>query len=111
TCAMRMNGDVVCWGDNAAGQLGQPTTQALSTTPVKVPGVVNVNALSAGGQHTCALMALPGAVQCWGANESGQLGDGTNNPRPTPMPVMGLTDGTTIACGHAHTCARTQAGT
>ena len=64
----------------------------------------NVLAVSAGGQHTCALISS-GAVYCWGANGSGQLGDDSTEARPRPVRVEGLVDAATIGAGEAHTCA------
>jgi alpha-tubulin suppressor-like RCC1 family protein len=110
TCAILKTGEVYCWGDNSSGQLGATTTGTFSATPVKLAGVTGPTAISAGGAHTCALTSS-GQIQCWGANDSGQLGDNTMMGRPAPMPVSGITDGTTLSCGHAHTCARTQSGT
>ena len=59
--------------------------------------------LAAGGGHTCAVMGN-GAVQCWGNDGSGQLGDGLRIDRATPAPVPGLMGAWAIATGAAHTC-------
>ncbi len=45
--------------------------------------------MSVGSRHTCA-RRMDGAVHCWGANEVGQLGDGTMTDRLTPTVVSGF---------------------
>jgi alpha-tubulin suppressor-like RCC1 family protein len=63
-----------------------------------------VSAVAAGRAHTCAIQS--GALYCWGANDSGQLGDNTNSSSNVPNPVTGMGAGVTaVAAGSAHTCA------
>src|SRR6266550_4355952 len=81
-------GSVYCWGSNSNGQLGDGTATD-SPTPVEVyaPGV-SFSAVSAGRYHTCAVAnAPPNTAYCWGANSSGQLGNGTTVDQLTPVAV------------------------
>src|SRR5437899_210877 len=64
-------------------------------------------AIAAGGSHSCVL-AANGKVKCWGANSSGQLGNGNTTNASKPVAVSGFTGGTravAISAGDSHSCA------
>jgi alpha-tubulin suppressor-like RCC1 family protein len=138
--ALLSDGTVVAWGGNDWGQLGDGThtgpeschaayaaasgyTVGCSTKPVPVSGLSGVVAIAAGAQHSLALLS-DGTVMAWGANERGQLGDGTTNgpdhcyteAEPTqcstsPVPVSGLSEVTAIAAGQNYSLALLKNGT
>lgn len=110
SCVLLVTGCIQCWGFNGVGQLGDGTSRSR-TTPVDVSGLPSgVLAIDAGDIHTCALL-VTGGVKCWGNNASGQLGDGTNLTRTSPVDVIGLTSGVTaIAADRYHTCALLDTG-
>ncbi|MCP3136580.1 RCC1 domain-containing protein [Pyxidicoccus xibeiensis] len=89
TCAVGPDGGVRCWGQNQAGQLGDGT-RLHRAAPVRVAGLADEAVdVAAGMTSTCAVLR-DGRVACWGGNASGQLGDGSQTDRASPVTVEGL---------------------
>lgn len=110
TCARRMNGSVLCWGNNSQGQLGDGTDGNVRRMPVAVADLNDAVEIGAGASHACARRAN-GTMVCWGLGSMGQLGDGTTAIRRNrPVAVTGLSDVVQITVGSAHTCARRNSG-
>ena len=110
TVALKQDGTVWAWGDNTYGELGDGT-QTDRLTPVQVSGLsTNVTAIAAGYLHTVA-QKLDGTAWTWGSNYNGQLGDGKQTDRYTPVQVSGLSNVIAIAAGSAHATALKQDGT
>lgn len=80
--------NVICWGDNVRGELGRGTASAGGPADAPVVGVVGATSLAVGVEFACAVSGSPVAVvQCWGANETGQLGTGTTMDSPSALVV------------------------
>jgi cysteine-rich repeat protein len=119
-CALLESGAVKCWGRNVAGTLGVGSTDSIGDEPDEmgehlraVPLPEKAMALSALGQHACAVLKS-GSVACWGENEDGQLGQGTrrdwgaytDNVGPVPTVDLGSTAKVVeVAAGTDFTCA------
>jgi len=115
TVALKTDGTVWAWGHNNTGQLGDGT-ETDSTTPVQVVGpggsgvLTDVRYVEAGDSYTVAIKS-DNTVWAWGDNGSGQLGDGTNTDRKTPVQVVGiggtgfLADTQVVSAGGRHTVA------
>jgi alpha-tubulin suppressor-like RCC1 family protein len=80
TCALLDDRSVRCWGNGASGQLGYGNTNNVgdratpgSAGPVDLGPGRTATAISAGGNHTCALLDT-GSVRCWGYGGNGRLG-------------------------------------
>ncbi|GFE58101.1 hypothetical protein AOG1_19810 [Geobacter sp. AOG1] len=100
--ALKADGSVWGWGDNWSGQVGDGTSGngTNRNTPVQVVGLDSgVIAIASGSNHTLALKS-DGSIWAWGANNSGQLGDGTSNSSATPVMALAAGSGVvSIAAG------------
>ena len=86
SCATTALGSVYCWGDGSHGQLGHGSRDS-SAQPVKVEGFsAPVIRVAAGRGHTCAVQS-DRRVLCWGQNDLGQLGNGTQEDSLVPVLV------------------------
>ena len=110
--ALTSSGQVLAWGDNLFGQLGNGTTTSSDTpVPVSLPSGVTVTQIAAGGGVGYALTST-GAVYAWGYGPGGALGDGSTASSGTPVAVS-LPSGTSIteiAGGGSFALALTSAG-
>lgn len=87
TCAVTTTGGLKCWGHNGSGRLGNGTSTD-QIIPVDVSGLASgVSSVLSGGFHTCAVTTA-GALNCWGHNGYGQIGDGTTADKTTPVNVL-----------------------
>jgi alpha-tubulin suppressor-like RCC1 family protein len=114
SCAITSNGSVFCWGSNEFGQLGVGSGNPVPSSDValQVAGI-SAKAITAGLNHTCAILLIDDTVRCWGNNESGQLGigDPSGTPKDVPTLVLEAEESVTglkaiaISAGEKHTCA------
>ncbi|MSR19350.1 MAG: hypothetical protein EXR91_00005 [Gemmatimonadetes bacterium] len=105
TCGIS-GGQVLCWGDNRFGQVGDASTEGRAQ-PVQVVGLpAPATQLVAGAVHTCALLDN-GSAYCWRQNLQGQLGDGTTGNRTTATLVTGGRRFQSLFAGGALTCGIT----
>lgn len=119
-CALTSSGKAYCWGDDTYGQLGNGATAAqTSPYPVDTSGLTGgettFKSLSAGSNFTCGITTL-GKGYCWGADGSGQLGNGataTDQASPSAIDTSTLNGESTfisIDAGYASACAITSLG-
>jgi alpha-tubulin suppressor-like RCC1 family protein len=88
TCALLGDRTVQCWGRDIFGQVGTtaPASGPAVVLPTPVEGLTDVSAIAAGQDFTCAVLADT-TIRCWGANTSGQLGNGATTTHATPAAV------------------------
>ena len=104
-CGLR-NGALFCWGDNdrqqvSGTQIGDVTAPLAIDPPA---GHTAWSYVAAGYEDTCAI--ADGALFCWGANENGQIGDGTTTDAALPTAVMtSVSDWFAVTAGPDHNCA------
>jgi alpha-tubulin suppressor-like RCC1 family protein len=97
SCAVRSDGRLYTWGDNAYGQLGHNNLQ-LRSSPTQVGTSTDWNIATCGNQH-CLAIKKDGTLWSWGANIRGALGLGITQHRSSPVQVGSQTDWTFVVAG------------
>lgn len=103
TCARFTNNTAACWGDNAYGELGDPSAPSIQPSPVGVAGPLLFYALTSADDYTCSSIAN-GHMACWGRNDEGQFGTGDSREYATPAFASNAIVATRISAGRTHTC-------
>lgn len=104
TCALHSDSTVSCWGANSYGQTGEEHVGGDHANPVAISLQGPAVSVSAGKNHSCAVLEN-GSIQCWGANDQGQLGNGVAGNSASPVNVSGIQNAVSIASGDHHSCA------
>lgn len=111
-CALRMDGSVVCWGDNEQGQLGRPVSTPMLARAARVPGLPVADPatdLVAGWWRFCVTTAA-GEAWCWGWDRAGGFGAGLAGPVIATHAAF-ATAHDVLALGSDHSCVLHQDGT
>lgn len=133
-CMLQPNGEIICWGLNSNGQIGNRATSSALLGATRVADVADATQLSLGPANTCAVRRS-GRLACWGlfftptptdvsltsvaqvAVASNQVcalhGTGRVSCAPSNAAFadMGLDAVTQIAAGNGQVCARRSDGT
>jgi alpha-tubulin suppressor-like RCC1 family protein len=128
TCALTVDGQAWCWGQNDVGQAGLPISMnqvcgnpihgwRCVPRPHPLDTTIRFQALIAGSANTCGF-ALDGSAYCWGSNGSGQLGAGAPDVcgstscsiSPVLLPAQPRLRSLSVGSG-AHLCGLTSDGT
>ena len=117
TCMRGISGKVYCFGRNERGQLGLGSPVQTSPRPsIAVQLAGPSSSICAGKDYACSIAVTSARpVQCWGANDLGQLMTGDSRDRGTNTSDFPLSAATVLAnqvyCGYAHAAAITTPST
>lgn len=96
---------ILSLSNNAAYVVGSPSVRTNSILDNETGGTTGID----GGDNFTAVLMYDGTVWTFGADGSGQLGNGAGDATNVPMQVTGLSNVCQIACGQLH-CLALQTG-
>ncbi|RYY72071.1 MAG: T9SS type A sorting domain-containing protein [Chitinophagaceae bacterium] len=109
TLAIKPDGTLWGWGENASSQLGDGTS-ASNPIPAQIGTATNWLKVSTNTHHTLAIKT-DGTLWAWGGNQYGQVGDGTNIDKNTPVQIGTDTNWKAVEAGILHSIALKTDGT
>ncbi|GAB6096776.1 hypothetical protein JCM14469_30290 [Desulfatiferula olefinivorans] len=110
TVAIKTDGSLYAWGNNYYAQFGDGTWHNTSNVPIRIGTDTDWESVSAGYHHTVAIKT-DGSLYAWGANNVGQLGDGTDLEKHAPIQIGMDTDWASVSAGNDYTMAIKSDGT
>src|SRR5690606_6453402 len=78
TCAITVDGVTYCWGAGEDHVLGTGDEEVRSGPTPVLGGKPEFASVAGSSTHTCAV-TVGGAAYCWGINDQGHLGNGTQD--------------------------------
>jgi alpha-tubulin suppressor-like RCC1 family protein len=101
-CAVKSDGSVSCWGTRATVS----GSNQVFDSPTPISGFAGAVTKLSGSYSACAILGANGALQCWGGNYYGILGNDTTDNSVSPVYVQGLgVAALQISVGTRHVCA------
>jgi alpha-tubulin suppressor-like RCC1 family protein len=109
TCAIRSDGQLLCWGQGENSVLGTGATVNENVPQLVTAGINNWRTVATNVLTTCAIQT-DDTLWCWGANSTGQVGDGTQAVRSSPVQIDATRKWKSVDVAVYHTCAIDSAG-
>ncbi|MFO0660582.1 MAG: Ig-like domain-containing protein [Polyangiaceae bacterium] len=106
SCGLRDDHKVFCWGADDLGQLGDGEPASPSQTAVEVTTPEPLISIDMYRATVCGVTAS-GAVYCWGANDTGQIGESQTDRVYAPVKLTGVDGFSSVTAGSFHVCATT----
>ncbi len=110
TMAIKTDGTLWGWGWRGIGQIGDGVTGGIVQSPIQIGSAKDWQVIAAGGIYNVAIKS-DGTLWAWGANSSGQLGDGTFVNKSAPIQIGNSNNWQSISAGGEHTVAIKTDGT
>ena len=97
--AIKTDGTLWTWGSNSFGCLGDNTTTSRNSPVQTIASGTNWK-YAASGTEGSAAIKTDGTLWTWGANNLGQLGDGTTTSKSSPVQTISTgTNWKQVSCG------------
>lgn len=115
SCLINDGGGVECWGSLSEASGALVVDFGPQSTPTGIaPLTSGAIDIAVGTNSACAIITNGenNAITCWGANEAGQLGDGSTESSAVPVMVIGLPDANPVQLTMyaRHICTRFDTG-
>jgi hypothetical protein len=107
TCALREDGNAVCWGENATGASVPGLPSKTPSAPTAITLATNWTQPALGTGFSCIARSAEFLATCFGSNNRGQL---TGVETPGPVNIEALFSFAEIDASASHVCGRTATG-